>query len=79
MALAVGLLWLGAGLSIVPGTDRALAAQANDTTRQGQEAGDHGDVPTAIAAWRKAAEAGSTAAQNTLGLAYQTGRGAPQD
>jgi TPR repeat protein len=73
-AVAVGLS-LELLLLIAPGDHPALAAQANDTTRQGQEA----DVPTAIAAWRKAAEAGSAAAQKTLGLAFQTGRGAPQD
>jgi TPR repeat protein len=76
-AVAVGLS-LELLLLIAPGDHPALAAQANDTTRQGQEAGDPGDVPTAIAAWRKA-EAGSAAAQKTLGLAFQTGRGAPQD
>jgi TPR repeat protein len=76
-AVAVGLS-LEALLLIAPGDHPALAAQANDTTRQGQEAGDPGDVPTVIAAWRKA-DAGSAAAQKTLGLTFQTGRGAPQD
>jgi TPR repeat protein len=76
--VAVGLS-LDAFPLIAPGDHPALAAQANDTTRQGQEAGDRGVVTTTIAAWRKAAEAGSAAAQNTLGLAFQTGRGAPQD
>jgi TPR repeat protein len=77
--VAVGLS-LELPLLIVPGDHPALAAQANDTTRQGQEAGDRGVVTTAIAAWRKAAEAGSAAAaQNTVGLAFEIGRGAPLD
>jgi TPR repeat protein len=66
--VAVGLS-LEAPLLIAPGDYRALAAQADD----------RGVVPTTLAARRKAAEAGSAAAQNRLGLAFQTGRGAPQD
>jgi Sel1 repeat len=76
--VAVGLS-LELLLLIAPGDHRALAAQADDTTRQGQEVGDRGDLPPTIAALRKAAEAGSAAARNTLGLAFETGRGAPQD
>src|SRR5260221_11882989 len=76
--VAVGLS-LEAPLLIAQGDYRALAAQADDTTRQGQEAGGGGVVTTTIAAGRKAAEAGSAAAQGKLGLAFQTGLGAPQD
>jgi TPR repeat protein len=77
-AVVVGLS-LELPLLIAAGDHPALAAQADDTIRQGQEAGDRGVVPTTIAAWRKAAEAGSAVAQNELGLAFQTGRGAPRD
>jgi uncharacterized protein len=76
--VAVGLS-LELPLLIAAGDHPALAAQADDTIRQGQEAGDRGLVTTTIAAWCKAAEAGSATAQNMLGLAFQTGHRAPQD
>jgi len=78
MMLAVGLLWLG-GLSIASGGFPALAGAADDAVRQGRQAYDRGDFTSAIVAWREAAEAGSAAAQNELGLMFQTGRGAPPD
>jgi TPR repeat protein len=76
--LAVGLLWLGC-LSIVPGVCPALAAPGDDAVRRGQQAYDRGDFTSAIVAWREAAEAGSAAAQNELGLMFQTGPGASPD
>jgi TPR repeat protein len=78
-ALGVGLLWLGMGRQVAPVGPPLLPAQLDDKVRQGREAYDRGDFTSALAAWRKAAEAGSVQAQNALGFAFQTGRGAPQD
>jgi uncharacterized protein len=57
----------------------AAAAHAAEALARGQEAYRKGDVAEAIAAWRKAAEAGNAAAEKELGLAFKNGRGVAPD
>jgi uncharacterized protein len=74
LALAAALLWLRQARP-----DDAAAAQAAEAVARGEAAYRRGDVADAIAAWRKAAEAGDAAAENELGLAFENGRGVAAD
>jgi uncharacterized protein len=75
LALAAALLWLRQARP----DGAATAAQAAEAVAQGEAAYRRGDVADAIAAWRKAAEAGDAAAENELGLAFENGRGVAAD
>jgi uncharacterized protein len=78
-ALAIALLcWSQPGSGAAAG-DNAGAAETDVVVSRGQEAYRRGDFAEAITLWRRAAEAGSVAAQNELGLVFETGRGSPRD
>jgi uncharacterized protein len=78
-ALAIALLWLWHPRSSVVVRDGGVQTQTDQALSRGRDAYRRGDFAEAIAAWRKAAEAGSAAAQNELGLAFETGRGSAPD
>lgn len=74
MARLLAFLFLVAALA-----SPALAGEAEDALRRGVAAYKAGDQPTALAAFRTAAELGAPIAQFNLGLMYASGQGAPKD
>jgi len=73
--LAVALLWLWQP----SGGDGAVKSQIDDVLSRGRDAYHQGDFAAAIAAWRKAAEAGSAPAMTELGWMYEKGQGMSRD
>ena len=78
--LATALLWLWqpSGGGAVAG-DGAVKSQIDDALSRGRDAYHLGDFAAAIAAWRKAAEAGSAPAMTELGWMYEKGQGTSRD
>jgi TPR repeat protein len=71
-------LWQPSGGGAVAG-DGAVKSQIDDALSRGRDAYHLGDFAAAIAAWRKAAEAGSAPAMTELGWMYEKGQGTSRD
>jgi TPR repeat protein len=56
-----------------------VKSQSDDAFSRGRQAYDRGDFATAIAVWRKAAEAGTAPAMTELGSMYEKGQGTQRD
>jgi TPR repeat protein len=78
--LAVALLWSWQPCSgyAVAG-DGAVKSQYDDAFYRGREAYRRRDFADTLATWRRAAEAGSSAAMTELGSMYEKGEGTPRD
>ena len=79
IALAIALLWLWQPGGVAVVRDGAVRSQIDDALSRGRDAYHLGDFAAAIAAWRKAAEAGSAPAMTELGWMYEKGQGTSRD
>lgn len=63
----------------LPGPAHAQDVALNAAVKAGVEAYNRGDYPSALQAWRPAAEKGNADAQYNVGQIYKLGRGVPAD